>query len=285
MKPRSSFAITAIMGATLSLAGADTLRYRLSGDWNKVADAASAGWGLNPNPEGVPGAALPGVADEARINWSGNQVTITGQVPSVNRIAIGVDESGTLVVAKGGIITSTDIMAGNNGTDATGKLIVQAGGKAKVGNILWAADGGSTGIIEVQLGGLVTVGSHLWWGVNGKATITIGGEIAQTDGILGLGTNNATTASGGTATVDILKGGKLNLNQISAEPGTPSIQPGSKIQIHPGGLLSVKGDQTVTLTNYIAADRIVGTTGKLRVSFDPDTNLTYVALRRGGPRP
>jgi hypothetical protein len=67
------------------------------------------------------------------------------------------------------IPAATDIMAGHNDERVTGKLIVQSGGKASVGNILWAANGGSDGIIDVQDGGVLTVAGHLWWGVNGKA--------------------------------------------------------------------------------------------------------------------
>ncbi|MCH7226604.1 PEP-CTERM sorting domain-containing protein [Haloferula sp. A504] len=114
--------------------------------------------------------------------------------------------------------------------------------------------------------------------VTGTATVTISGVIDQTSGILGLGTSNAATASGGVATVSIANGGELNLNNISGNPGTPSIQAGSQILISEGGLLSVKGDQVGNLGDYISAGEIVGVGGSLQVSFDSDSNLTSVTV-------
>jgi hypothetical protein len=45
------------------------------------------------------------------------------------------------------------------------------------------------------VGGVVNEASHLWWGVGGSATITIGGEVRQDDGIPGTETLDASTAS------------------------------------------------------------------------------------------
>lgn len=286
MKSNSIVAATFLMGISLSTVNAETFRYRLSGDWSKIAGASDAGWGVNPNTEGAPGANLPGAEDEARINWGGNTVTVSNAAPSVKKVEIGVDENGTVVVGNGGVLSSaTDIFAGNNGSAASGRLIVLSGGQVNVGNILWAANESSEGIIDVQTGGTVTVASHLWWGVSGKAIITISGEVKQNDGILGLGTNNATSASGGNATVTVSSGGKLHLNNISGAAETPSIQPGSKIEINSGGLLTVKGDQVGSINNYIAANKILGVGGSLQVSFDPATNLTSVSVQAGEAAP
>ena len=286
MKSNSIVAATLLVGISLSTVNAETFRYRLSGDWSKVAGTSDAGWGVTPNAEGVPGTKLPGTEDEARINWGGNTVTVSNATPSVKKVEIGVDENGTVVVGNGGVLSaSTDILAGNNGSAASGRLIVLSGGQVNVGNILWAANESSEGIIDVQTGGTVTVASHLWWGVSGKAIITISGEVKQNDGILGLGTNNATSASGGNATVTISSGGKLNLNNISGAAETPSIQPGSKIEINSGGLLTVKGDQVGSINNYIAANKILGVGGSLQVSFDPATNLTSVSVQAGEAAP
>lgn len=286
MKSNSIVAATFFVGISLSTVNAETFRYRLSGDWSKIAGASDAGWGVNPNTEGAPGANMPGAEDEARINWGGNTVTVSNAAPSVKKVEIGVDENGTVVVGNGGVLSSaTDIFAGNNGSAASGRLIVLSGGQVNVGNILWAANEGSEGIIDVQTGGTVTVASHLWWGVSGKAIITISGEVKQNDGILGLGTNNATSASGGNATVTISSGGKLNLNNISGAAETPSIQPGSKIEINSGGLLTVKGDQVGSINNYIGANKILGVGGSLQVSFDPATNLTSVSVQAGEAAP
>jgi hypothetical protein len=112
-------------------------------------------------------------------------------------------------------------------------------------------------------------------------TITIGGEIRQNDGILGLGTLDASTAGGGNATVNIASGVKLNLNNIIRELRTSSIQPGS--MIHACGLLTVKADQAGSLDNHIAAGGIVGIGGTLQVSFDPATNLNSVSVQAAEP--
>ena len=179
---------------------ADTFRYRLSGDWETITDGTSEGWGLNPNNSGAPGTVLPGGNDDARINWGGNTVSVNTAVPTVNRVQIGVDESGTVEVNNGGSLTTSgsngDLLAGNNNSNATGTLIVNSGGTVDVGRILWAANDSSDGVININSGGQVTVASHLWWGVTGTAAIDISGTLQQTGGILGLGTSNASTPQG-----------------------------------------------------------------------------------------
>ena len=285
MKKNRYLAVALFACLNTAIAQAETLRYRLSGYWSKVADADGAGWGVNPNTPGTPGANLPEASDAARINWGGNTVTVSTAVPGVSQLQIGVDESGTVVVASGGVLEAAELSAGNNGPNAVGSLSVQNGGQVRVANILWAANAGSQGVIDVQAGAVVTVGSHLWWGVTGKALITIAGELSQNDGILGLGTNDAAAASGGNATVNILSGGKLNLNNISGDPGTPSIQTGSKIQINPGGQLTVKGDRLGTVNEYIAENKIVGIGAVPSVSYDPSSNLTVVSVLGATPQP
>ncbi|MFZ9940939.1 MAG: hypothetical protein ACO3F7_02185 [Luteolibacter sp.] len=286
MKIHPLLTASIILVASHSATKAETFRYRLSGDWSKVAGASDAGWGVNPNDDGTVGTTLPGAEDDARINWGGNTVTISNAAPAVKRVEIGVDESGTVVVAGTGSLTaSNDVIAGNNNPNAIGRLIVQSGGKVNVGNILWAANENSEGMIDVQTGGIITVASHLWWGVSGKATVTISGEINQTGGILGLGTKDAATASGGNASVNIMSGGKLNLNNISGDPETASIQPGSKIEINSGGLLTIKGDVAGAINNYIAKNEIVGIGGTLQVAFDAATNLTSVSVKAGETAP
>ena len=279
MKPHAFVLGVVLMSVSQQYTDAATYRYRQTGNWSQVTSGTDPGWGLNPNNSGAPGLGLPGSADDARINWGGNTVTVSSTVPTVNRVQIGVDESGIVIVANGGVLSALDdILAGNNNANATGTLTVQSGGQVNVGDILWAANNFSNGVINVQSGGLVTVASHLWWGVTGTATINISGVLNQTGGILGLGTSNASTASGGTATVSITNGGELNLNNISGAAGTPSIHAGSQIQISPGGLLTVKGDQIGSLNNYIAANEIVGVGGTLDVSYDSGSNLTSVMV-------
>lgn len=248
-------AAVALLATTVDQAAAATFRYRLSGDWTAVTDGTTAGWGLNPNNDGTPGAGLPGAGDDARINWGGNTVTVTSAVPAVNRVQIGVDESGIVQVDNGGTLTANqDVLAGNNNPNATGTLNVNNGGVVNVGRILWAANNDSDGVINIASGGQVNVASHLWWGVTGTATVNISGTLQQTGGILGLGTLNASTPSGGTAQVNILDGGLLALNNIDGSGN--SIFAGSLIDISGSGELTLPGDFVGVLNDYANANKI-----------------------------
>jgi len=224
-------------------ASAADIRYISNGDWLV--------------PSGWQGGVIPGTADTARMNWGDNTVTLAGTAPDVNRIQMGVDESGTLEINSGGsIATIQDVFAGNNGP-VTGTLRVNDGGVLNVGRILWAANSSAAtnGIIEINSGGTVNVASHLWLGTVGPATIDISGTLNQTGGILGMGTSNAGSPSGGTATMNILDGGLLSLNNIA--PGT-SIQDGSSINLFGSGQITLPGDFVGTLTNYANANKLSG---------------------------
>ena len=271
------FAIVILATSLADLADADILRYRGSGDWNLITDGSSPGWG--PNPSGV-GTSLPGASDDARINFGGNTVTVNSMVPTVGRVQIGVDESGTLMVNSGGILSTAgggDILVGNNNSNATGTLIVASGGLVNVNRILWAANDDSDGVIDIQNGGQVNVGDHLWWGVTGNATIDISGTLNQTGGILGLGTSNASTASGGTAIVNVLDGGLLALNNIDG--GGNSIFGSSAINISGSGELTLPGDFVGVLNNYANAGQIVGIGGTLTIDTtrNPGFTTAYVS--------
>ena len=261
---RNATIVCALAGvlATASQSSADTLRYRLSGTWDTVV-TTTEGWGLNPNnPANPVGARVPIAGDEARVNWGGSTVTVTNATPVPGpRVMIGVDESGVVVVESGAILTGNDVLAGNNNPAATGTLTVNDGGIVNVSNILWAANNLSTGFININTGGVVNVASHLWWGVSGTAEINISGTLVQTGGILGLGTSNATTPGGGTATVNLLDGGLLALNNISSNTNLTSIQPGSVININGNGQLTVPGDFGQVITNYVNADKIIAYSG------------------------
>lgn len=268
-----------------SQADAAVLRYRASGDWTLITDGASPGWG--PNPVGV-GTSLPGASDDARINFGGNTVQVTSAVPAVSRVQIGVDESGILVVDNGGVLTTTtasgngDLLAGNNNSNATGTLMVNDGGTVNVGRILWSANNSSNGVVTINSGGQVNVASHLWWGVTGTTVANISGTLTQTGGILGLGTNNASTPSGGTATVNILDGGRFELNNISSAAGLPSIQAGSLINISGSGEVVLPGDFEGVLNDYVDAGLIVGNLGLSTVTVDqiknPGSTTAYINL-------
>lgn len=265
--------------AEVDQADAATLRYRASGDWTLITDGASPGWG--PNPTGV-GTSLPGAGDDARINFGNNVVTVTSSVPAVNRVQIGVDESGNVVVESGGTLTSNgDTLAGNNNAAAKGTLTVNSGGTVNVGNILWSANGGSDGDITVNAGGQINVGNHLWLGATGTSIVNISGTLNQTGGILGLGTTNASTPSGGTATVNVTSGGLLALNNISSAAGLPSVQSGSLLNITGTGEITLPGDFLGVLQNYEDAGKLVGDLGASDVTIDlvknPGFTTAYIS--------
>lgn len=226
--------------SVVSLSEAATLRYNGGGNWENVSNN-DTGWGENPNNPPVANGSLPGAGDTARINFAGNTVIVDSEVPTTERVQIGVDESGELLIEDGGVLTTTnDVLAGNNNMAATGTLTVNSGGEVSVGRILWAAHNDSTGLINIREGGVVNVASHLWWGVSGSAEITISGTLNQTGGILGLGTLNAVDPAGGRATVNVNDGGLLALNNIHAS-GT-SIQPDSVLNINGTGQVTLPGD-------------------------------------------
>ncbi len=253
-------------------ANAATLRYHGSGNWNNVSNN-DTGWGLNPNNPPVASGSLPTAADTARINFGNNTVTVDSAVPQVGVVQIGVDEGGALVVASDGVLEATgQLRVGNNGVGVNASLTVQDGGRLSVGGILWSSTNGATGNIEIAAGGVVEVGDHLWLGVNGSSLISIAGSLTQTAGILGLGTSNASTPGGGTVTLTVRDGGLLALQNISGAAGTPSIQPGSVLDLEGSGRLTLPGDFTASISDYVVANRITGNgvsgPGSVKVVFE-----------------
>ena len=103
--------------------GAETLRYRQSGDWMDVSDGTTNGWMVNPN---LPGTAVPGPADRARINFANNTVTLAGDAGTIDRLYLGVDEPGNLVINPGGFLTAGRSGIGDGGANA-GTLTINGG--------------------------------------------------------------------------------------------------------------------------------------------------------------
>ena len=281
MKTNALITQIAAVGLMATLAQGATLRYNGSGIWNQASNGPGTnGWGNNPNNPATVGS-IPTTADTARINFGGNTVTVQSNVPTTGVVQIGTDENGNLVVASGGTLATTgEIRVGESNANVdNATLTVQNGGNLNVGGILWTSTNGATGNFTIANGGTVTVGNHLWWGINSASVISISGSLTQTAGILGLGTSNASTASGGTAMVSILNGGLLALNNISGT-GTNSIQAGSAIDISGTGRLTAPGNRTGAFTTYIDADRITGNgmTGisNLNISYDSGMDLTTV---------
>jgi hypothetical protein len=164
-------------------------------------------------------------------------------VPTVDRVQVGVDEGGTLHILSGGHVKSGSWTGAGVAGSCTGTIIVDAGGTL------------STGTIRPFDG-------HLWVGMNDGAPATgnvgivnISGTV-NVAGMIGLGTLNAVTPSGGLGFVNVLDGGVLHLGNIHGL-GT-SIQPGSLLDIIGTGLVTLPGDFVTVAQNYIDAGRING---------------------------
>ena len=270
----------------MSSADAANIRFKQSGDWFQTEtvedDTVENDDGLD-NGWQAPG--VPGVDDVGRANWGGNTITLMGDAPPLLRMQLGVDESGSLQISAGGILTtSEDVVAGtsnNNvgGGEVTGTLEVNDGGVVNVGRILWSARGNTEGIININAGGILNVASHLWLGEIGNSVINISGTLQQNGGILGLGTKDAVNPSGGKATLNINDGGLLALNNISG--GGTSIQPDSVLNINGTGQLTLPGDMTGVLTNYVNDGKITGNAGSSILNIDLTTNAGFTTVTAG----
>ncbi|MEI9960481.1 MAG: hypothetical protein WDM76_04905 [Limisphaerales bacterium] len=122
-----------------------------------------------------------------------------------------------------------------------------------IGEHLWVGVGSSTGIIDINNGGILNV-----------------------SGILGLGTVDAVNPSGGLGFLNINDGGLFNLNNIHSL-GT-SIQTGSLLNISGSGVMTLPGDFTGVINNYVAAGQIVGNgvPDQVQAIFDSGLNKTLV---------
>ena len=258
----------ALLGALVAgPAMAADIRYMNSGDYLEPT-----GWQV-----GV----TPGINDTARFNWGNNTVTLTGEAPLLRNFQMGVDESGQLVVGAGGILhttgTQNSTVGNNSNAGVVGRLTVNAGGEVDVTNVLFVG-ASANGILTID-GGTMSVSSHLWAGssANGVGTILItNGGIFTVGGNIGLGTVNASTASGGKASVYVGDGGVLNLNQISA---VNSIQPNSVLDLSGSGVVIVPNDYTAVMSAYTNAARITAYGGLGTVGIDyNNTNVGKTTL-------
>lgn len=292
--PKNSILVCALLGGIVAgQALAADIRYKASGDYNSFLAAGNVGANGWQNVAGVPG--LPGALDGARFNWGNNTVTLTNVAPTVTRFQMGVDEGGGLVVDNGGSLTTTaSSTIGNNYTGAgvvTGFLTVNAGGvvnagggSLKLGAGPAASMGNLRGVLTLN-GGALTNSGHLWVGNStntiGTINITNGGVLSMLgvggDGMLGLGTGNAATASGGQGFVNVQNGGVLNLYNISGSGA--SIQPNSKLDISGSGVVTIPGDFTGVMSAYTNAGGITAYSGLGTVGIDFDnTNVGFTTL-------
>jgi len=257
----------------MSVAEAANIRYKQSGDWFQTEAVDGVGWQ-------APG--VPGVDDTGRANWGGNTITLMGDALIIQNMQLGVDESGTLQIDDGGILTtSRDVTAGNSnnnagGGEVNGTLEINDGGVVNVGRILWSARGITEGFININAGGTLNVENHLWLGEIGDSVINISGTLQQNGGILGLGTKDAVNPSGGKATLNVNDGGLLALNNIHGQGS--SIQPDSVLNINGTGQLTLPGDMTGVLTSYINDGKITGNAGSSALNIDLTTNPGFTTV-------
>lgn len=261
------------------LAQGATIRYAGSGDYFDVQAVTGVnGW---QSGGGGPGG-LPGSADTIRFNWGNNIVTLTNVAPDVARFQMGVDESGQLVVDSGGSLsavgTSPNVVGNNSSGSVVGRLTVKTNGVVNSASPL-EVGAGATGFLTID-GGTVNQSHHLWVGcalagVAGTINITNGGVLnipgVGGNGMLGLGTVNANTASGGSGFINVSDGSVLNLFNI-AGGGLGSIQPGSVLDISGSGQVTIPGDRTATMTAYVGAGRITAYGGTGTVVIDYNTS-------------
>lgn len=289
----NSILVCALLGVLVAgQALAANIRYQGSGDYFDVLAAGNVGPNGWQNVSGVPG--LPGALDTARFNWGSNTVTLAGAAPTITAFQAGVDESGGLVVNSGGILAATgNSTIGNNAGGAganltTGFLTINSGGTVNAGGTLRLGAGASTvagnlkGILTLD-GGTLSVSSHLWVGNN---NLTLGiidinsGGILNVGGMLGLGTGNATSASGGVGFLNVNDGGVLNLANIHAGGSQGSIQAGSLLDISGSGVVTLPGNFVGVLDGYIGAGRITGNDlfGNVQAIFDANLNKTFLTV-------
>lgn len=263
-----------LAGMVPPLAHSATIRYRESSNWTQTApDNIGPGWQNVPE--------VPTTADLGRLNWGGsvgNTVTLNTE-QEIGSLEIGVNESGTLVVRNGGILTTVRttttgetngrLNVGNNDPKCQGTLVVDEGGSVftqgnlQVGSAtlgtatiagtvtvgapspneakMWMQIGRqAVGVVDVS--GTLTVTNHLWMGSESAAgigTLTITGTVVV-GGNIGLGTINANTASGGSGTIRVNSGGLLDLSNWSAWNPTANDGAGGG-SIQPGSRIDIAG--------------------------------------------
>jgi hypothetical protein len=281
---KNSMLVCALLGVMLAgQAMAVDLRYQGPGaDWTNTVAVDGFGWragGGGPN-------GLPGTTDTARLNWgrpNGITVTLSSVAPLIQRFQFGVDESGNLVVNAGGLLTTRESSyIGNNNILCNASVTVNTGGEVSVTNILYVGHG-TVGALTND-GGKVSCTSHLWTGSQatgvGTIVLTNGGSL-KVGGNIGLGTVNASSASGGKCSLYVRDGGLLSLNQMnSVTTGTGgSIQSGSVLDISGSGVVTLPGDYVSIISGFTNVSRITAYAGLGTVGIDyNNTNVGKTTL-------
>ncbi len=156
---------------------------------------------------------------------------------------------GTLRVVEGGTLTTTSDWSG----------------------VAWTHDAA----LIVETGGTVNFAGHAWIGWDGNAKLMLNGGTINVAGMYG----TAFEGQAGKAMVTI-NSGALNLTEFDP---VKSIPDGSFMNIKEG-TVTIQGDQTVAVNDYVTAGKITayGGNGTLNVAFaDGVTTVTATAVRKG----
>ncbi len=268
--PMVSFALA----LTVSVAQGASLRYTQSGDWFAVNPA-------NANTNGWLNATVPGSTDTARANWADNTITLSSVAPTVDRFQFGVDESGGLVVENGGVLTSLRGSRVGNNNLCEGRLTINTGGVVNVlGWLMIAGDSLVTGKVTIN-GGELNIDNHLWMatGADSIGVLELNRGTVNVSGILGVGTVDF-FSGGGVGTVNV-NGGVLALNSIHSSTANgvylPSVQPGSIINITGSGLITLPGDFTGTIQNYVTEGKITAYDGLGTIITDLHNDAGFIS--------
>lgn len=221
-----------------------------------VAGIATATTVWNPAANGIAPPAV-GYWDEA-LNW-------TAGVPG------NTDPKAVFNVANAAecVVTNTQsgarVIQGDNGAADAGTLrIASTGDLTAMGD--WSAIGyNRKAYCIVEAGGVYSFDNHAWIGQvsGGDGTLDLYGTF-NIGGQFGLG------FEGGKGTATVYQGGKLNLSTIN---GSQSINGNSSLDLWGDGLMTISGDYMTTISNYVAAGKIMGNrlTNNLEIVLDTTT--------------
>ena len=154
-----------------------------------------------------------------------------------------------------------DLLQGSGGPG--GVIRVKNGGTLTTTGGWMSIGQNNTATLIVEEGGVCDFGGHLWWGMNntGNATVHINGGTIIGRQSFGLGWYNST--QNGVAHVYV-NSGLLSLNTWNA---AESIHVGSVLDIKLGSV-TLNGDQTAAVQNYVKAGKITAYGGTGRILCD-----------------
>ena len=267
MKSASVVCIVAVL--LMASVGSADIRFHGSGSWDMLEGVGQ--------PEGWQSTTAPGAGDNVRANWGNNTVTLNYNT-AVNRMQLGVDESGGFQIQDGGTLTlSAGSTVGNNGgAGIVGFLTIDNGGTVQVNNWTKIANK-ATG--EVNVSGVLGMTGHLWMGCHGTDAMTgtlniNNGGVVNVGGNVGLGTVNAVDPAAGIGIINVNDGGLLNLHHWS---DTGSIQDGSVINIFGlTSVLTVGGNRVDAAYAYEDLGKIVCDLEGISATYDPSSDLTTI---------